>query len=136
MTAKEYLKQYRRLSDDIDSKKEQVERLRELAKGVSRSAETGISGRISDRVGRMVAKILDLENELCCQIRRQLELKAEIEGAIAKVDDPTLRQLLTFRYISGDEWEQIAKSMNYSIRQIYRLHGKALQKIKDGSQCH
>ena len=136
MTAKEYLKQYRRLSDDRESKKEQLDRLRELAKGVSRPERPGSSGRISDKVGRTVAKILDLENKLCGQISRQLELKAEIEGSIAKVDDPMLKRLLTFRYINGDEWEQISESMNYSVRQIHRLHGKALLKIKDVTQCH
>ncbi len=136
MTAKEYLKQYRRISDDIESKKEQINRLRELSKGLSRSMRTGGSRRISDKVGRTVAKIIDMENKLCCQVILQLELKTEIENTIAKVDDPILRELLSLRYISGDEWEQIAESMNYSVRQTYRLHGKALAKIKDVSQCH
>lgn len=95
MTAKEYLEQYRRLKIEIDSKTEQLEELREFAKSVSHSSGAGGHAGVSDKVGKTVAKIIDLENEISCQIDKLLELKKEIESTIAKVEDPVLRQILT-----------------------------------------
>ena len=51
-------------------------------------------------------------------------------SAIERVNDCTLRKLLIKRYLQFKTWEQIAVEMNYSWRQIVRLHGKALQKVK------
>ncbi len=135
MTAKEYLGQYRSLKTDIDGKNEQLKELRELAESVSHSTETGGSGGTSDKVGKTVAKIIDLENEISCQIDKLLELKKEIESTIAKVEDPVLRQLLTLRYINGREWLRIAFDFGYEIRQIYRLHNKALVFVKNVIEC-
>ena len=135
MTAKEYLGQYRSLKTDIDCKTEQLKELRELAESVSHSSSTCGSCGASDKVGKTVAKIIDQENEIRCKIYEFLELKKEIESTISKVEDPLLRQLLILKYINGREWVHIADSMNYGIRQVFRLHGKALLKIKDVIEC-
>lgn len=130
MTAKEYLGQYRRLKTDIDSKTEQLEELRELAESVSHSTGTGGSGGTSDKVGKTVAKIIDLENNINCQIEKMIELKIKIESTILSVNNSTLCQLLILRYINGHTFEQIALEMNYCYMQICRLHGKALESVK------
>lgn len=130
MTAKEYLGQYRRLKTDIDSKTEQLEELRELAGSVSHSLSIGGSSGVSDKVGKTVAKIIDLENQISRQIDKLLELKKEIEDTIGKVDDPTFILLLTLRYVNGHTFEQIALKMNYCYMQICRLHGKALEAVE------
>ena len=36
------------------------------------------------------------------------------------------RQILSKRYIEGLKWEKIACDLDYSVRQIYRLHGLAI----------
>lgn len=135
MTAKEYLGQYRSLKTDIDSKIEQLEELRELAKSVSHSSGSSGSGGISDKVGKTVAKIVDMENEISCQIHELLKLKKEIESTIAKVQDPILRQLLTLVYINGNDLGQVAVKTNYSYRQIKRKHKVALNNVKDVLEC-
>ena len=129
MTAKEYLEQYRRLKIEIDSKTEQLEELRGLAESVSHSTGTGGSGGTSDKVGKTVAKIIDLENEISCQIDKLLELKKEIESTIAKVEDPVLRQILTLRYINGNTFENIAEKMFYTYKWVCVLHGNALNAV-------
>lgn len=130
MTAKEYLGQYRRLKTDIDSKTEQLEELRELAVAVSHSMGAGGAVGASDKVGKTVAKIVDMENGISCQIDKLIRLKKEIEDMISRVDDLTFRQLLVLRYINGHTFEQIAFDMNYCYVQICRLHGKALGAVE------
>ena len=48
-------------------------------------------------------------------------------AVIAEVPDTTLRTLLTKRYLNFEKWEKIAVDLNYSWRQVMRLHGQALR---------
>lgn len=52
-----------------------------------------------------------------------------IERAIDSLE-PTLRCLLRYKYIQGMTWEEICVEMDYSWRQIHRLHSKALEMLK------
>jgi DNA-directed RNA polymerase specialized sigma subunit len=69
------------------------------------------------------------ENLIDAKVDELYAIKQEIMAAINNVQDSTLRALLTERYINGKKWEQIAIDLNYSWRQIIRLHGRALQEI-------
>ena len=76
------------------------------------------------------------ENLIDAKVDELYAIKQEIVAAINNVQDSTLRALLTEKYINGKKWEQIAVDLNYSWRQIIRLHGRALQEItipKDGT---
>ena len=132
MTAKEYLSQYRWLNAKIDSEIEQARRMRELATAISPSSGFGSPGDISDKVGKTVAKLVDAEEEINRDIERIVELKKDIEKVISKVNDETCRRLLILRYLDCKTFEKIAVEMHYSYRQICRLHGTALAKVK----CH
>ena len=50
--------------------------------------------------------------------------------AINDIDDGTLSTLLLMRYVDGATFEQIAVDMGYCIMQIWRLHGKALERLE------
>jgi DNA-directed RNA polymerase specialized sigma subunit len=49
--------------------------------------------------------------------------------AIAKVEDGTQRVILTQRYLQGLNFKRIARNLNYSNRQILRIHAKALDSV-------
>ena len=63
-------------------------------------------------------------------------VKQEILSAINELDDSRLRTLLIARYINFRRWEDIAYNMHYSRMHVNRLHGLALQKIKDVIECY
>lgn len=68
-------------------------------------------------------KIADIEAELLT-----------IEDAIASLDCPVERLLMRLRYIEGRSWASICdelRPLGYSERQVYRLHGFALMKLKE-----
>ena len=129
MTAKEYLQQYKFLDSRINAKCEQLERLRELSTKVSVEQGSGAHSGVSDRVGNIVAKICDMEAEINEMIDKLLDLRVEIERAIAAVPDETLRQLLELRYINCKTFEQIAVEMYYTYQWVCVLHGRALKYI-------
>ncbi len=56
-------------------------------------------------------------------------LRRKIEEEIGSVDENILREILFSKYILGMSLESIAESLNYSKRQIERLHSKALEKF-------
>ena len=61
--------------------------------------------------------------------RRALELMDEIQEAIDGVQSMEHRTLLTLRYINCLQWDDIAVYLNYSVRQVHRMHGAALQML-------
>lgn len=60
-------------------------------------------------------------------LTKTLYREADIEQFINSLPEPRYRVLLKYRYLELLNWEPIAKKMNYSERQLRRLHGRALQ---------
>lgn len=87
-------------------------------------------GGSTDKIGAIVANIVDLQTELAAQAKTMRAEQEIVQDVIDAVDDPDLRQLLLLRYINGWKWERIAVDMNYSWRHTLRLHGAALSAVK------
>ena len=129
MNAKEYLGQAYRIDQRINSKIEQVSSLRELATKATATI-TDMPGASTPNVHRMsdvVCKIVALEEEINAEIDRLVDLKAEIVGVIKRVENPEYQTLLELRYLCFYSWEEIAVTMCYNVRTIYRLHDLAVK---------
>lgn len=131
MTAKEYLEQARYLDQRINSKLTQVESLRSLATRVTTVYSDMPHSPTPDnhKLEKIIAKIVDLENEIDTDVDSLVDLKKEIVNAVNAVENDKYRVLLEMRYLSYQTWEQIAVAMDCDIRQVYRLHGHALEKF-------
>lgn len=141
MNAKEYLSQAVWLDRMIDSKLEQLEMLKSLAMKVTSSfTKEKISGGNIEKskMESTMVKVIDLEHEINADIDRLVNLKKDIQDTINKMDDINQQLLLELRYLSGKGWDEIAASMGYDPRTVYRIHGKALkefERIKCVSKC-
>lgn len=130
MTAKEYLDQAYRLDQRINSKLEQVLSLRDLTtKATATMSDMPGGSRNVYKMQDIIAKIIDLENEVNADIDQLVDLKREMVAAIKAVENPEYQTLLELRYLCFKTWEQIAVEMNYSIQHIYRLRDRALKTI-------
>ena len=62
---------------------------------------------------------------------------AELSAALVKVEaaiaclESRERTLVRLYYVEGLTWEEVCVFMNYSWRQIHRIHAKALEQLKD-----
>ena len=131
MAPKEYLRQYAALNAEIDCKLEEKRQLEALATNISAAFGSGSGGSgVSDKVGRNVDKIIDLEKEIDAKIDKLVDLREEIEAAIEAVEDSRYRTILTERYINGKKWADFADNMHIDVRWVFSLHGYALKKIK------
>ena len=133
MTAKQYLRQAYRLNELINSHIREVEQLRLLSTSVPStdfSKERVQGGKLpGDRISNIIAKIVDLEKQINDEIDNLIDLKKEIHDAIDAVQNPDQQLVLRCRYIEFLTWEKTAECLNYSIKQIHRIHSAALQAI-------
>ena len=138
MTAKQYLEQAYLLNQAICVKANNLNYLRELSRfvrGTDFSRVKVAGGGTHDGVCDVVAQIDSLERDLGAEVLQLLELRREIEGRIDRVANDTHRVLLLQRYINFRRWPEIAEDMHYSERNIYHLHGKALEDFRrEGTQ--
>lgn len=132
MNAKDYLSQARYLDQSINSKIQQLGQLNDLATKAT-SVLTGMPRNPSSGTSQMadtVVKIIDLQNEINRDIDTLVDLKADIMRLIRSVSCREYQTILEKRYLCFFSWEKIAAAMDYDIRWLYRLHGKALEEVQ------
>lgn len=132
MNIKDILARHKTADSVINAKLEQLAELKALATKITPSVnpESRGSGNVSDRVGRTVAKIVDLEQEINEDIDRLVDIKQETMNLIDLLDDIVMRTVLERRYLLHETWEVIAEKMGYSCRHITRLHTEALAELE------
>lgn len=129
---KQYLSQYRYICDEITDLIRDIEEWRTIAEKTTASYNASPSGGSSaDKLTNVVAKIIEIKDKCAEHLERMERIRRNIEKAIAAVDDVELKRILRRRYIRGWTFQQIADDMNYSYRQVTRLHGIALRKINE-----
>jgi hypothetical protein len=133
MDAKKYLQQYLDIDKEISADLREIEYLRSKAERITTTLSmdgTHASGH-GDKVAACAAKIADIEYMINKKIINLYDVRHEIEGMIEKVDNPTQRLILRYRYLTGKDWKQIERIVDgYSMQSIFRIHGEALQSVK------
>ena len=132
MTAKEFLSQAYRIDQRINSKLEQVMSLRALATKATVTLHDGVrkTTRNVHSMEDIIAKMIDLEDEINRDIDTLVDLKRNIVKVIKKIESPEYQTLLELRYLCFKTWEQIAVDMGYSSKHMFYLHEKAITLIK------
>jgi len=132
MKVKNFLNQAFRLDQRIDNKLEQLDSLNALATKAT-STLSHMPKNPNKAVSSMentICKIVDLQNEINKDIDKLVDLKIEIIESIKTVEDREYKTLLEKRYLCFETWEQIAVDMNYSLRWVHTIHGRALKEIE------
>lgn len=131
--AKDYLRQVIICDAHINSKLEEVSRLRDLATKITSSIKpdaVSSGGGMSDKIGNAVARIIDLENEINSEIDRLVDLRNDVESVLSLIKNEKQYAVLQKRYIQFKTWEQIAEEIGYSYYGVCKLHGRALQTVE------
>ena len=133
MSAKQYLRRIRYLDKTISSKLEMIETLHaQVTKTTSVLSETPKpqSPEEQDKLAATIAKIVDLKRYLRQELDEFITLKAEAIRLINSLEDSRHRLVLTYRYMNGYTWEQIAVCMHYTYQWVHCLHSKALREFE------
>jgi len=131
LTAKEYLRQIRRIDVHLDHLLKERDEL-ERAQTYLRSPQ--IDG---DRVQTSpsgdppwmgyILKWEKLTEKIGAKWDELIELKMRILTELHELDDNRYVAILVKRYVEFKSWHKIAYEMNYSIDHVFRLHGEALR---------
>lgn len=130
-------KNYRMLLWEVQQLKEQLAVLESSLyspKGQRFTSTPTASGGKGSTMDGAVARHMELEK---CYRDELAEKEAEqlaIERAIQSLDSVPERVIMREHYINGRKWSAVIREMQkkgYSERQVYRLHGYALLKLKE-----
>lgn len=127
---KEYLKSYRRAIKREQDILDEIQRLR-LDKMFPSVVNDGMSHGSSHSDLSDYAAILDEQIELLKEERlEKARCYQKIERQIRQMENEDEQEVLRLRYILGMKWEEVAVKMDYSWRQIHRIHSAALLNLK------
>jgi len=73
---------------------------------------------------------VDLEAEINKDLIQLIDLKHEVLTIIQCIERTELQTILEMRYLCFKTWEKIAVALQYDLRQVYRLHGQALEEVE------
>lgn len=133
MKAIDYLEQIEKMDAKIETKMEELERLRALAEkttaslGGERVQASGSQTKLED----CVIKILQAQEEINARIDRLVDYKKEAMELIDRACDADCIRLLYKRYFSRMKWEEIAVEMSYTYQWVSGgLHQRALSQLQ------
>lgn len=133
MKAKEYLQQLKRLDTLINQKIQELGELRAMSTvgSVDYSKERVQSSPSQDApFVRVIHKIIELEEEINAEIDKFIDKKHLIINQIQELHNADEINVLYDRYVEFKTFEKIAVDLNYTIRNIYFIHGRALQNFE------
>lgn len=126
---KDILLRYGFIERKISRLLEERRRWEDRALSLSRSFSDMPRGKSPDTISKSVCQIIELEQEIDRVIDETVELRRQIESAIAGLQDEKLCELLRYRYIEGMTWERVSEAMHMDVRWVLRLHRRALEKL-------
>jgi len=130
MTAKEFLRRARSVDRRIDEATERVERIRARLEAGRMSSVTGMPRGGAQDWTATADRLIELEKDVNARIREMCKLKRLAQEAIDRVEEARLKEVLELYYIDGYSWTQVAQRMELDVRWVYRLHGRALLKVR------
>lgn len=127
---KEYLKSYRRAVKREQDILEEIQRLR-LDKMFPSVVNDGMPHGSSHSDLSDYMAIMDEQIELLKEERlEKVRCYQRIESQIRQMENEDEQEVLRLRYIKGLKWEEVALKMNYSWKQVHRIHSFALKSFK------
>ena len=116
------LRRERTIADEIEALRAEAARVTQALTGMP-------GGGDGQAIPRAVERILDAQQRLAAEAARCAAARAQGRAAIDTVPDPLRRDILTRRYILGQRWERIAADNDLVMRQVFRLHHRAVEDL-------
>ncbi len=130
MTAKEFLRRARSVDRRVDEAQERVKRLRARLESGRQSNLNGMPRGGSADWTETADRLIELEQVVNQRTRELVRWKLAAIDAIKSVEEPREAEVLELYYIDALTWEQVAHRMALDLRWVYRLHGRALTKVR------
>lgn len=124
MTAERYLKRYFHINREIDATLQKLEAFESREKALQTIDPDGDElPKLREYIRQSRARIEHNADEL-------MKIEGRIFDMIDTLDTPQERQVLTYRYINGMSWREIAEKMYYAEDTLFDWHKRALKHLK------
>lgn len=139
MQAEAFLSQALEVETEVRASEMQIEAIRDRLTSIHTSVITGMPGsgqRYKDSFSDAVAALADEEAALSERILRLCKKRDAVRQVIERVENCDQRALLELRYLCYLKWPNVAETMAFQERQIYRLRKQAIaaaQAVLDNS---
>lgn len=128
---KEFLLSYKKAKVAVGRLEEQLEELRLSKQGPSAINYGGMphGTDISDlsvyavKLDEIEQGLIEARYERICAFQR-------VQNQIETMENEQEKNLLTYRYLRGMKWENVAVKMGYSWQHIHKIHSRALKNLK------
>lgn len=137
MSARAFMDQVRFAQRRITALQERARYYKALAMKTTSSLEA-IRTSGTDRRSKVedgVCALIDIGEEIEKQAQALRTAMTSVCSVISRLDDPSEKEVLELRYLSGYRWEDIARRMMYDERQVRRIHIKALEHVQREMDC-
>ena len=125
-----FLKSYLRDKQAVIRIEEQLAELRASKISPSLVSDGMPHGTSLSDLSDYAAKVDELERELIQKRYDRICSFQRVQSAIEAVEDEAEKDLLTYRYLQGMKWEEIAVKMGYSWKHMHRIHARAIDNLK------
>lgn len=135
--AKEYLNRAYFVKQKIHDKQSEIEELESLLgnKAVQLKKDKVLSSNIGGAEPNIIAKMVDLKNEVEELYKQYDSLIKENKEVIESITDPIYRSIIYRRFCGYKRFWDIAQELGYSERQVYRKYQDALEWIEKNILC-
>ena len=142
MTGKEYLWRYRTAYAELKRIESEIASIEDLLGNVTvdPTAEHLQSSPDPDKIGKLVAKKIDMMSDLNGKKEAALDVMAEICSVIEKVDEPDDRLILQLRYVKMLSWDAVGEELEgmrkyYCLDWMMKHHRRAIRKVEEITNC-
>lgn len=128
MKTNEYLGLAVKFERMVTNKINELERYKSLTTSITTDAQSERvqSSGDKDRVGNLVAKIVDLQSE----IDNLLFFRSRIIKQMESIDDSDEYQIIYSKYIDGCTMNEISRNINLSRTQVYRKYEQGMRNFE------
>lgn len=127
MTAKEYLNRVRQQNFVVRQAEKELTTVKsDILSLRAASLSEKVSGTKEPDLADKYVKLEKYFDKVIAEWDKLIDMRIEAKAMIAMIPEGKQQAVLYARYINCAEWEQIASDMRYSWKQVFRIHGRAL----------
>ena len=129
---KQWLLRYREGKKDVRRLEEELEELREMQTGIKsvRYSDMPKGGKKKRDLSDSMVEIEKTQERINAARYQRIKVFHEVKDAIEQLPTAAEREVMSYRYLRLMEWEKISGKMDVDLRQVYRIHDKALKNIE------
>lgn len=132
MTNKEYMSRAFLISKRLKARRQRLAYLKSLV-GTTNQFLTGMpkgSPSSTSYMEDQTVRILDLESAIAKDEEDLQRARKEISESIRALGNENYASILQMRYLDYMDWMDIMRSMDYCRSYLYKLHGRAIQMVR------